>query len=245
VPSQPLPGRRVLANAPLRRAALATGRGRHYRLRASSTQRHSSPWSSRRHGCSPWPPSGPIVGAGGAFQLTPILLLVSTRLSAGADRISLTAVFFNAGSGSIAYARQRRIDLRSGLIFAIAAIPGAVGGPRRRNRPAPRLQRHSRRAARSAGLASGCAYDGRRAVDSSRENSWTVTYARTAMPCRFAAVPPTAQASASSQVSSAWVGAESMSPCSSVRSDSRRTSRPRRRTSSWRSWQPGRSRLTP
>jgi uncharacterized protein len=37
-------------------------------------------------------------------------------------------VFFNASSGSIAYARQRRIDYRSGLIFAAATIPGSIVG---------------------------------------------------------------------------------------------------------------------
>ena len=38
------------------------------------------------------------------------------------------AVFFNAGSGSTAYARQKRIDYRSGAVFALATLPGAIGG---------------------------------------------------------------------------------------------------------------------
>ena len=42
--------------------------------------------------------------------------------------ISLAAVFFNAASGTTAYARQRRIDYRSGLVFALATVPGAIGG---------------------------------------------------------------------------------------------------------------------
>ena len=42
--------------------------------------------------------------------------------------ITLTVAFFNAFSGSIAYWRQRRIDFKSGLLFAIAAIPGAIIG---------------------------------------------------------------------------------------------------------------------
>ncbi len=42
--------------------------------------------------------------------------------------ISLAAVFFNAASGTTAYARQRRIDYRSGLIFSLATVPGAIGG---------------------------------------------------------------------------------------------------------------------
>ncbi len=72
---------------------------------------------------------GTLVGAGGGFILTPVLLLVYPNSSpALITAISLVAVFFNAGSGSIAYARQRRIDYRSGLVFAACTLPGAVVG---------------------------------------------------------------------------------------------------------------------
>ena len=72
---------------------------------------------------------GTVVGAGGGFILTPILLLLYPHDSAQTlTAISLTAVFFNAASGSAAYARQRRIDYRSGTIFALATVPGAIGG---------------------------------------------------------------------------------------------------------------------
>jgi uncharacterized protein len=72
---------------------------------------------------------GTIVGAGGGFVLTPILLLLYPHDSARTlTAISLTAVFFNAASGSAAYLRQRRVDVRSGLVFAVATLPGAVGG---------------------------------------------------------------------------------------------------------------------
>jgi len=72
---------------------------------------------------------GTLIGAGGGFVLTPILLLLYPHDSAQTlTAISLTAVFFNAASGSAAYARQRRIDYRSGTIFALATLPGAVGG---------------------------------------------------------------------------------------------------------------------
>ena len=37
-------------------------------------------------------------------------------------------VFFNALSGTIAYARLKRIDYRIGFIFSLATIPGAVLG---------------------------------------------------------------------------------------------------------------------
>lgn len=72
---------------------------------------------------------GTLVGAGGGFILTPVLLLVyPSSTPALITAISLVVVFFNAGSGSIAYARQRRIDYRSGLVFAACTLPGAVVG---------------------------------------------------------------------------------------------------------------------
>jgi hypothetical protein len=72
---------------------------------------------------------GTLVGAGGGFILTPVLLLVYPQSSpALLTAISLIVVFFNAGSGSIAYARQRRIDYRSGGVFALCTLPGSVLG---------------------------------------------------------------------------------------------------------------------
>jgi uncharacterized membrane protein YfcA len=72
---------------------------------------------------------GTLVGAGGGFILTPILLVLYPHDSPRTiTAISIAVVFFNAGSGSIAYARQRRIDYRSGLVFGIATLPGAVIG---------------------------------------------------------------------------------------------------------------------
>jgi uncharacterized protein len=72
---------------------------------------------------------GTLVGAGGGFILTPVLLLVYPNSTpAVITGISLIVVFFNAGSGSIAYARQHRIDYRSGLVFAACTLPGSVVG---------------------------------------------------------------------------------------------------------------------
>lgn len=72
---------------------------------------------------------GTVVGAGGGFVLTPILLLIYPHDSPQTiTTISLTAVFFNAASGTTAYLRQRRVDVRSGSVFAAATIPGAIGG---------------------------------------------------------------------------------------------------------------------
>jgi uncharacterized membrane protein YfcA len=72
---------------------------------------------------------GTLIGAGGGFVLMPLLLLMHPHENA--DRltaISLAVVFANALSGSAAYARMRRIDYRSGVLFAAAATPGAIVG---------------------------------------------------------------------------------------------------------------------
>ena len=72
---------------------------------------------------------GAIVGAGGGFLLVPILLVAyPDRDPATVTAMSLAVVFANATSGAIAYAYQKRIDYRSGLWWALAAIPGAIGG---------------------------------------------------------------------------------------------------------------------
>lgn len=72
---------------------------------------------------------GTLVGAGGGFILTPVLLLLYPSTTPELiTAISLIVVFFNAGSGSIAYARQRRIDYRSGMLFAACTFPGSVLG---------------------------------------------------------------------------------------------------------------------
>lgn len=61
--------------------------------------------------------------------LVPVLLLLyPDRDPKTITAMSLLVVFANATSGSIAYARQRRIDFRSGGWFALAALPGATAG---------------------------------------------------------------------------------------------------------------------
>ncbi len=72
---------------------------------------------------------GTLIGAGGGFVLMPILLLLFPEESPGhLTSVSLAVVFFNALGGSEAYAIMRRIDYRSGLMFAAATVPGAVLG---------------------------------------------------------------------------------------------------------------------
>ena len=71
---------------------------------------------------------GTFIGAGGGFLMVPILLLGYHFAPADAVGTSLALVFLNAFSGSVAYLRQRRVDLSLGWKFAAATIPGAVGG---------------------------------------------------------------------------------------------------------------------
>lgn len=72
---------------------------------------------------------GTLIGAGGGFILAPILLLLyPAEAPETATSISLAVVFFNALSGTLAYARSNRIDFKAGLVFALATIPGAVAG---------------------------------------------------------------------------------------------------------------------
>jgi uncharacterized protein len=72
---------------------------------------------------------GTLIGAGGGFILMPVLIILypheQTRIITS---ISLAVVFFNALSGTIAYSRMKRIDYKSGTIFLIATIPGAILG---------------------------------------------------------------------------------------------------------------------
>jgi uncharacterized membrane protein YfcA len=72
---------------------------------------------------------GTLIGAGGGFILVPVLLVAYPRMTAiQVTAVSLAVVFVNAVSGTLSYARARRIDYRTGLVLAAATIPGAVLG---------------------------------------------------------------------------------------------------------------------
>jgi uncharacterized membrane protein YfcA len=72
---------------------------------------------------------GTLIGAGGGFLLVPILLLLDPHMTPDVvTGISLAVIFFNAASGSLAYARMGRIVYKAGIIFALAALPGAIIG---------------------------------------------------------------------------------------------------------------------
>jgi hypothetical protein len=72
---------------------------------------------------------GTLVGAGGGFVLVPVLLILYPHEGPEIiTSISLAVVFFNALSGTVAYARMKRIDYVSGLMFSTVSIPGAIIG---------------------------------------------------------------------------------------------------------------------
>jgi uncharacterized protein len=71
---------------------------------------------------------GTMVGSGGGFLIVPLLLLGWHLTPAQAAGTSLTVVFFNAAVGSYHYARQKRVDYKSGIWLAIATLPGSVAG---------------------------------------------------------------------------------------------------------------------
>ena len=72
---------------------------------------------------------GTVIGAGGGFILVPVLLFVYPEYGPEqVTAISLAVVCANATSGSIAYGRHRRIDYRTGALFAVSSIPGVISG---------------------------------------------------------------------------------------------------------------------
>ncbi len=72
---------------------------------------------------------GTLIGAGGGFILVPVLLLLYPDKSPETiTTISLAVVFFNSLSGSFAYAKMKKIDYKSGIIFALATLPGSILG---------------------------------------------------------------------------------------------------------------------
>jgi len=72
---------------------------------------------------------GTLIGAGGGFLLVPLLIIFCPDARPETiTSVSLAVVFFNALSGSYAYARMKRIDYKSGLLFSSTAVPGAVLG---------------------------------------------------------------------------------------------------------------------
>lgn len=72
---------------------------------------------------------GSLVGVGGGFLLVPVLTMIAPAWTpAQITGFSLAVVTANAIAGTFAHWRGGRVDRRSAPWFALATIPGAVGG---------------------------------------------------------------------------------------------------------------------
>ncbi len=71
---------------------------------------------------------GTIIGVGGGFVIVPLLTIIYQFSPQHAVGTSMAIVALNAISGSIVYVRQKRIDYRTGLLFAAATLPGSFLG---------------------------------------------------------------------------------------------------------------------
>lgn len=71
---------------------------------------------------------GVLIGSGGGFIVAPLLMIIFHMDHNMAVGTSLVTVSLASLSGSIAYFRLRRVDMRSAVLFSIAAIPGTILG---------------------------------------------------------------------------------------------------------------------
>jgi len=71
---------------------------------------------------------GTIVGVGGGLIVVPLLTIVYHFSPQYAVGTSMCIVALNAVSGSLSYAKQKRIDYRTGIMFGLATLPGAFFG---------------------------------------------------------------------------------------------------------------------
>jgi uncharacterized membrane protein YfcA len=72
---------------------------------------------------------GTLIGVGGGFLMIPVLMFCcKEKTPAVITAISLAVICVNSSSGSFAYASMKRINYRAGLLFAAAAVPGAMAG---------------------------------------------------------------------------------------------------------------------
>jgi hypothetical protein len=71
---------------------------------------------------------GVLVGSGGGFIVSPLLILLFGMDHNQAAGTSLISVFLTSVSGAIPYLRLKRVDLRSAVLFSLAAIPGSILG---------------------------------------------------------------------------------------------------------------------
>ena len=72
---------------------------------------------------------GVLIGAGGGFIIGPLLLIFFDVEPVTVAGTVLALVAVNSISGTFAFRRMGTVDVRSGLLFAAAAIPGSVIAP--------------------------------------------------------------------------------------------------------------------
>jgi uncharacterized protein len=70
---------------------------------------------------------GTLVGIGGGLIVVPILIFnhYPDRIAAGT---SMVVVLANAASGTTRFLQQGRVNVRAGILFALAGLPGALLG---------------------------------------------------------------------------------------------------------------------
>lgn len=70
---------------------------------------------------------GTVVGVGGGLFIVPVLIF---EHFAPKDAVgtSMAVVLANATSGSISFLKQKRVEIRTGVLFALAGLPGTVLG---------------------------------------------------------------------------------------------------------------------
>ena len=69
---------------------------------------------------------GVLVGAGGGFIIGPTLMLLFDFSPQSAVGTSILCVSIASLSGAISYLRLKIVDVRSTILFSIAAMPGAI-----------------------------------------------------------------------------------------------------------------------
>ena len=69
---------------------------------------------------------GVLVGAGGGFIIGPVLILLFGWDNKTAVGTSLVCVSIASISGAISYLRLKIVDIRSAILFGLAAMPGAI-----------------------------------------------------------------------------------------------------------------------
>lgn len=71
---------------------------------------------------------GSAIGVGGGFVVVPFLLIATSMVHPQAVATSLVVVIVTGAVGAAGFLRQGRLDRRTAAVFALAAMPGAVGG---------------------------------------------------------------------------------------------------------------------